>query len=151
MSKLSIEVLFSTSQRVASEDEDYEEYSDSDCYIDENYEFDDYDQQEGDYQKHSQNLSTNHSHANAQSSSHKLTSFQPSEKLFKKYTNKINVDRYEGPSLPNHAINTLLESNKKLESERYRSKDKHDRATAEQGWYLFSLFPMNCFLTEYPQ
>lgn len=37
------------------------------------------------------------------------------------------------PRLPNHAINTLMENSKKLESERYRSKDKHDRATAEQG------------------
>lgn len=69
---------------------------------------------------------------NAQKSSNKVTSFQPSDKLFKKYTNKINVEKYEGPQLPNYAVNTLLESNRKAEADRYRSKDKHDRATVEQ-------------------
>lgn len=115
-----------------------DQYSDfdSDCY-------DYYDDQEGQYQKHSHNISTNQSHVNAQSSSNKLSSFQPSDKLFKKYSNRINVDRYEMPRLPNHAINTLMENNKKMESERYRSKDKHDRATAEQGIFSNFFYLMN--------
>lgn len=96
-------------------------------------EFDYYDEQEGQYQKHNHSISTNQSHANAQSSSNKVSSFQPSDKLFKKFTNKINVEKYEGPKLPSHAINTLMENSKKLDSDRYRAKDKHDRATAEQG------------------
>lgn len=110
-------------------------YNDDD-YDSDDYDSDDfgyYDDGDGQYQKHSHNISTNQSHSNVQSSSNKVSSFQPSDKLFKKYTNKINVEKYEGPSLPNHAINTLMENSKKLESDRYRSKDKHDRATAEQG------------------
>lgn len=113
-----------------------DQYSDSGSEYNSD-EFDYYDDQEGQYQKHSHSISTNQSHANAQSSSNKLSSFQPSDKLFKKYTHKINVDKYEMPQLPNHAINTLMENSKKLESERYRSKDKHDRATAEQGENVF--------------
>jgi RIO kinase 1 len=63
---------------------------------------------------------------------HKMTNFQPSEKLFKKYTNRINVEKYEGPQLPNYAINTVLEKDRRQENERVRSKDKQDRATVEQ-------------------
>ncbi|KAG4066712.1 hypothetical protein HA402_007348 [Bradysia odoriphaga] len=120
------------SKRLTDADLDDHYYSDLDS---EDYDSDDfgyYDEQDGQYQKHSHNISTNQSHANAQSSSNKVSSFQPSDKLFKKFTNKINVEKYEGPSLPNHAINTLMENSKKMESDRYRSKDKHDRATAEQ-------------------
>nr|CAD7264530.1 unnamed protein product [Timema shepardi] len=62
----------------------------------------------------------------------KLTNYQPPEKLFKRYSNKINVEKYEGPSLPGHAANFLIESGKKLDADRFRTKDKHDRATAEQ-------------------
>ena len=34
-----------------------------------------------------------------QSSAVNVKSFQPTEKLFKKFVNKINVDKYEGPAL----------------------------------------------------
>lgn len=118
------------------EDEHYDdEYYDDDD-DDEDDAYDDYDY-DGSYQK------TNISHAltpnaaarsasNTQSSSNKVSNFQPSDKLIRKYTNKISVEHYDGPRLPNHAVNTLLESNKRTEQDRYRSKDKHDRATAEQ-------------------
>lgn len=58
-------------------------------------------------------------------------SYQPSEKLFKKYTNLINVDKYEGPSIPHSAANKLTEANRKQYANLHRSKDKQDRATAE--------------------
>ncbi|XP_049808207.1 serine/threonine-protein kinase RIO1 [Schistocerca nitens] len=58
--------------------------------------------------------------------------YQPQDKLFNKFLNKINVERYEGPALPSHALNHLIESSRKLDSDRIRTKDKHDRATAEQ-------------------
>lgn len=121
------------SKRLADADlsDNYDYDLDSEDYDSDDFGY--YDDQDGQYQKHSHNISTNQSHANAQSSSNKISSFQPSDKLFKKFTNKINVDQYDGPRLPNHAINTLMENSKKLESERYRAKDKHDRATAEQG------------------
>ncbi|XP_055625878.1 serine/threonine-protein kinase RIO1 [Toxorhynchites rutilus septentrionalis] len=73
------------------------------------------------------------SHTNAQNSSQKISNFQPADALFKKYTHKINVEKYEGPTaLPNHAKNTLIETQRKADSDRLRSKDKQDRATAEQ-------------------
>lgn len=95
------------------------------------YDYDDY-ENDG-YHKHNSQQVHISSHTNSQTSSNKLSTFQPSEKLFKKFTNKINVEKYEGPrDLPHHAINTLLQSNKRAAIDRTRSKDKHDRATAEQ-------------------
>uniref|UniRef100_A0A182P1H2 Serine/threonine-protein kinase RIO1 n=1 Tax=Anopheles epiroticus TaxID=199890 RepID=A0A182P1H2_9DIPT len=88
---------------------------------------------EGGELKRNQQLNLNQSHTNAQNASQKVSHFQPADVLFKKFTNRINVEKYEGPaSLPNHAKNTLIETQRKADSERLRSKDKQDRATAEQ-------------------
>lgn len=48
----------------------------------------------------------------------KISNFQPAEKLFKKYMNKINVEKYEGPQLPMNVANHLIESNRKFEADR---------------------------------
>jgi len=56
---------------------------------------------------------------------------QPREKVMGKFENKIRVDPYEGPKLPPLAHNSLMEGNKKLETQKYRYKDKSDRATVE--------------------
>lgn len=93
-----------------------------DEYSDDNYD-DDYDNEY--YGFHS-------SHTNQQQTSEKINYYQPNENLFKKYTHKINVDKYEVSSLPKHTTNLLLENQKRQENERNRTKDKHDRATAEQ-------------------
>lgn len=150
MSKVTVEkALFGTErsrQKDVDRNHDNEECLNNNNQDNEEYDYDyDYEDDEDDddyyefvstgYQKNAQqisNSSNSSSHANAQMASNKVSTFQPPEKLFKKYTNKINVEKYEGPQLPNHAINTLLESNRKAEADRYRSKDKHDRATAEQ-------------------
>ncbi|XP_022102622.1 serine/threonine-protein kinase RIO1-like isoform X2 [Acanthaster planci] len=59
--------------------------------------------------------------------------YQPQEKLLTRFSNKINVERYEGPqSLPGSATNQILKTNKKAEADRVRVKDKADRATMEQ-------------------
>lgn len=58
--------------------------------------------------------------------------YQPTEKLFSKFSNKINIERYEGPPLPHGTANLLKQTERRLENERIRVKDKHDRATAEQ-------------------
>ncbi|GFR11003.1 hypothetical protein TNCT_79581 [Trichonephila clavata] len=60
-------------------------------------------------------------HPNRQLS--KKTSFQPNDGIHHKFSNKISVDKY-----------TYLqdEPNKKLDSSKYRIKDKSDRATVEQ-------------------
>ncbi|XP_019536408.3 serine/threonine-protein kinase RIO1 [Aedes albopictus] len=104
--------------------QDDEDYSGSD---DEYYAFD------VDNVRKNQAANMQQSHTNVQSSSQKVSNFQPADALFKKFTNKINVEKYEGPmALPNHAKNTLIETQRKADSDRLRSKDKQDRATAEQ-------------------
>ncbi|XP_015182671.1 PREDICTED: serine/threonine-protein kinase RIO1-like isoform X1 [Polistes dominula] len=70
--------------------------------------------------------------SNAQSASNKISNYQPNDKLFRRYSNKINVEKYEGPSLPGHAANFLKETDKRIDKDRIRTKDKHDRATVEQ-------------------
>ena len=44
----------------------------------------------------------------------KLSKFQPSEKLFKRYDDKIKVDKYEGP-----AFNKVLEQGKRADKDRF--------------------------------
>lgn len=126
--------LFSTEQEKLLEHENYDRDED---YTDEDYSDDSdldgyYDYADGGYQKSNQNAQfSSNQRVNSQSSSNKVSSFQPNEKLFKKYTNKINVDRFEN-YLPKQAINSLLQSDRKADADRFRAKDKHDRATAEQ-------------------
>lgn len=78
------------------------------------------------------NIICNKTHSNQQTLSNNIKKYQPNEKLFPKYANKINVGRYDYSALPGNAANNLKENDRRLESERYRTKDKHDRATAEQ-------------------
>ena len=66
------------------------------------------------------------------STSAKVTKFQPTEKVFKKFVDKINIEKYQGPKVSDQAINKVLEQNKKENKERFRVKDKADRATIEQ-------------------
>lgn len=56
---------------------------------------------------------------NSQSESNKITNYQPAEKLLKKFTNKINVEKYEGPQLPVNVANHLIESNRRFEADRW--------------------------------
>lgn len=68
--------------------------------------------------------------SNVQASSNKVSAYQPSEKLFKKYVNKINVNKYEPMSRNTEKFMDI--NDRKIDNERIRIKDKHDRATAEQ-------------------
>lgn len=43
----------------------------------------------------------------------KVTKFQPSEKLFKKFYDKIRVEKYDGP-----AFNKVVEQNRRADKER---------------------------------
>lgn len=67
---------------------------------------------------------------NSQAPSNKVSIYQPSEKLFKKYVHKINVDQYEPMSRKAEKFMDL--NDRKADHDRIRIKDKHDRATAEQ-------------------
>lgn len=49
----------------------------------------------------------------------KISDYQPSENLFKKYLDKVNTDPYEGPLLTHEASNKLMESYKKADSIRF--------------------------------
>lgn len=76
-------------------------------------------------------FSRNKESSNPQTPSTKINTFQPSEKLFKRYTNKINVDKYE-PIMSSNTEKFMNQNDRKVDNERIRTKDKHDRATAEQ-------------------
>lgn len=84
-----------------------------------------------DYDEGTKKIGVQGTHSNVQASSEKISNYQPSEKLFKKFTNRINVDKYEGPKIPHHAANKLSEAARKQDANLHRSKDKQDRATSE--------------------
>ena len=99
-------------------------YQYDDDYEDEDYDYsdDDYD----DWNDHSVDgkdkmtvVSLGGKHPNRQLSSQtNVKTFQPSEKVFKKFSDKINVDKYEGPKLCKSAINKVFEQEKRVEKER---------------------------------
>lgn len=60
----------------------------------------------------------NAAHLNQQSQSNRVSDYQPQEKLFKRFLNKINVEKYEGPALPNHAANKLIENARRVDADR---------------------------------
>ncbi|XP_031779197.1 serine/threonine-protein kinase RIO1 [Nasonia vitripennis] len=96
-------------------------------------EYDDYvwdSEDEGAGHKH--RFKANSQTTNHQGSSSKVTTFQPSDKLFRRYANKINVDDYAGPKLSQNVKNMLNEKTRSMDNDRMRVKDKSDRATAEQ-------------------
>jgi len=68
-------------------------------------------------------MSTHSSGPNKQTSSH--NNFQP---LASKYASRLNVEQL---SLPSMAINALNDASKRTDTDKRRSKDKSDRATAE--------------------
>lgn len=86
------------------------------------------DEEDYDYDELTKNFATRDHCAQSQT---KIASFQPSDKLFKKFTNKINVEKYAGPQLPHNAGNKLAEAGRRQDANSHRSKDKQDRATAE--------------------
>jgi RIO kinase 1 len=94
-------------------------------------EYDDY-ILEDEIDAHKFRFKTNSQTKNFQGTSTKLTNFQPSDKLFRRYANKVNIEDYEGPRLSQSATNILNEKTRSMENNRMRVKDKSDRATAEQ-------------------
>ncbi|XP_032666346.1 serine/threonine-protein kinase RIO1 isoform X2 [Odontomachus brunneus] len=77
-------------------------------------------------------VKTNAQTANNRHVSSKVANYQPMNKLLRRYADKINMEKYEGPSLSNYVVNVLIENNKRTEKGRIRTKDKQDRATVEQ-------------------
>ncbi|KAF0313239.1 Serine/threonine-protein kinase RIO1 [Amphibalanus amphitrite] len=58
--------------------------------------------------------------------------FQPSKNLMMRYSNRITLDRYDGPRVSHAVRNQISEAAKRDDSARIRTKDKKDRATVEQ-------------------
>lgn len=68
---------------------------------------------------------------NHQKQPQKVSNFQPNEKVLRKYSARINVEKYEpANNLSAQAANRLVNFDTK--SGRAQCRDKHDRATAEQ-------------------
>lgn len=108
-------------------DQDYEDLDDD---FDE---YEDYDWEDEIYISHYKSSTLHSGQHNTQVTSNKISNYQPTDQLLRKFTNKINIEKYEGPTnLPGHATNMLIEKQKQSDNERIRVKDKHDRATAEQ-------------------
>ncbi|XP_012262240.2 serine/threonine-protein kinase RIO1 [Athalia rosae] len=121
---LAVFQITSATEKLLVEMEDDEEYDSQDDVDD--WDVDD----KGHYR--STNNKYPHTTPNSQTLSNKISNYQPSDKLFRRYSDKINVEKYEGTNLSDQAVNLLIESNKRTENDRIRTKDKRDRATAEQ-------------------
>jgi hypothetical protein len=65
-------------------------------------------------------------------------SYQPQEKQLKRFINKINVEKYEGPVLPNCAANLLIESNRRFEAERYIDIHLVTLCETYNTWFMYA-------------
>ncbi|XP_036326864.1 serine/threonine-protein kinase RIO1 [Rhagoletis pomonella] len=119
------------------DDDDYDYHEDSDDTYD-------YEESYTGYQKHNAQtaqISLNHTaggsagtaSASSASQAKRLNSFQPNEKLLRRYSARINVEKYDpNANMSAQAANKLVTFDRRQEAERVRVRDKHDRATAEQ-------------------
>ncbi|XP_017862681.1 PREDICTED: serine/threonine-protein kinase RIO1 [Drosophila arizonae] len=63
----------------------------------------------------------------------RVSSYQPNEKVLRRYSARINVEKYDpNTNMSAQAANRLVSFDRRQETERVRVRDKHDRATAEQ-------------------
>lgn len=117
--------------------EDYEDYDEDDVDYDDNY---DYEETYTGYQKQSHNINLNtgggggggSGNSSNNHSSQRLSSYQPNEKLFTRYSARINVEKYDPTTnMSAQAANRLVNFGSKQDN-KIKIRDKHDRATAEQ-------------------
>ena len=107
---------------VEVDEDDFENFDghyedDSDFY--ESDEYDDWNDHSVDGRNRVSVVSIGGQHPNRQTSTQaKVTKFQPSEKVFTKYSEKINVNKYEGPKLSGSAVNKVIEQEKRDQRER---------------------------------
>ena len=90
---------------------------DSDYY--ESDEYDDWNDHSVDGRNRISVVSVGGQHPNRQTSTQaNVTKFQPSEKVFTKFSEKINVNKYEGPKLSGSAVNKVIQQEKRDQRER---------------------------------
>ncbi|XP_017021289.1 serine/threonine-protein kinase RIO1 [Drosophila kikkawai] len=127
------------------EDEDEEEHENEEDYEDEDYEVgDDYDTYEEAYTGFNKlHVQPQLTHAGGAGSvgggggggggsggTQRVSSYQPNEKLLRRYSARINVEKYDPTTnMSAQAANRLVNFDRR---ERTQVRDKHDRATAEQ-------------------
>ncbi|XP_030371977.1 serine/threonine-protein kinase RIO1-like [Scaptodrosophila lebanonensis] len=67
------------------------------------------------------------------SGTQRVSNYQPNEKLLRRYSARINVEKYDPTTnMSAQAANRLANFDRRQKTERERVRDKHDRATAEQ-------------------
>ncbi|XP_061390057.1 serine/threonine-protein kinase RIO1 [Musca vetustissima] len=125
-------------QEEADANNDYDYYDDEDeddIDYQDNY---DYEENYAGFQKHNNHLSASSGTGGGgggaahQHSSQRVSSYQPNEKLFTRYSARINVEKYDPTTnMSAQAANRLVSFDSKQDN-KIKIRDKHDRATAEQ-------------------
>lgn len=113
---------------------DVEEDRPSD-YEDDDYELeDDYDAYEEAYSGFNKlNVQPQITTSGAGGTTQRVSSYQPNEKLLRRYSARINVEKYDpNANMSAQAANRLVNFDRRTDVERTRVRDKQDRATAEQ-------------------
>lgn len=121
-------------------DSDYADEDEDDAY-DIGDDYDAYEESYSGFNKHnvqpqltttgSNNMGS--SSGGAGSGTQRVSSYQPNEKLLRRYSARINVEKYDpNANMSAQAANRLVSFDRRQETERVRVRDKHDRATAEQ-------------------
>ncbi|XP_016986016.1 serine/threonine-protein kinase RIO1 [Drosophila rhopaloa] len=115
------------------EDEDAEEYDEED-YDDAGDDYDAYEEAYTGFNKlHAQPQLTNASGGGSGGGAggpQRVSSYQPNDKLLRRYSARINVEKYDPTTnMSAQAANRLVNFDRR---ERTQVRDKHDRATAEQ-------------------
>uniref|UniRef100_A0A1B0AQM3 Serine/threonine-protein kinase RIO1 n=1 Tax=Glossina palpalis gambiensis TaxID=67801 RepID=A0A1B0AQM3_9MUSC len=117
-------------EQLAAESSEGSEYDGYDEYD----EYEEYDETAYDYEEsytHNQITNTNNLHPN-RTSTQRLNSFQPNEKLLGRYSRRINVEKYDPSTVMSaQAANRLVNFDRRKD-DKVKVRDKHDRATAEQ-------------------
>lgn len=86
------------------------------------------------FQKHNGHVSGDFScnNASSQNLKQKMSNYQPIEKVLRKFSGKINVEKYDPrTNMSAQAANKLVGFDQRQNSQRFRVNDKHDRATSE--------------------
>lgn len=113
---------------------DVEEDHPSD-YEDDDYDLeDDYDAYEEAYSGFNKlNVQPQITTSSAGGTTQRVSSYQPNEKLLRRYSARINVEKYDpNANMSAQAANRLVNFDRRTDVERTRVRDKQDRATAEQ-------------------
>lgn len=113
-----------------------EEYEDDEPYDEDSNDDDvyDYDDSYTGFQKQNTSIGPNSAgHNNTQRQTQKVSSYQPNDKALRKFSSKINIEKYDPrTNMSDQAANRLVSFDRKITSDRTKVKDKNDRATAEQ-------------------